>query len=236
MYINVDTKALEWVVCAHLSKDKVAIKEIENNIDQHTENQILLRLPEDKNGRLIAKIFVFRLIYGSVAVGFANDPDFDLLNYSEDKWQELIDTFYNKYKGIETFHQNICLEVRRTGQLKMPTGRIYKYDMKEKFQYIRPKILNYPVQGLGHDLMTIARVSLYNKFKDSNLESKLVSTIHDSIIIDAIPDERDKVINLIKQTWLDVPRNYESLFNDKWTLPFRCEISVGNNLKDMEVI
>lgn len=236
MLVNVDAKALEWVVCAHLAKDKQAYKEIIEGIDQHTENQIMLGLPEGKTGRLIAKIFVFRLIYGSVAVGFAEDPDFYNLGYDVQKWQELIDRFYKKYPGIEQFHQNLIMEYKRTGKLTMPTGRTYIFDKDEPFTYIRPKILNYPVQGLGHDLMTIARVSLYKKLKATYLVSKLICTIHDSIIVDCPEEEVDQVIKLIRQTWADVPENYTYLTNDPWDLPFRCEITKGYNLKDMEIV
>lgn len=237
MLINVDAKALEWVVCAHLSKDPVAIKEICDNIDQHTENQKMLGLPEGKEGRLIAKIFVFRLIYGSVAQGFAQDPDFVGISREEVFWEALIRKFYRKYQGIELYHKALVKEHTTTGKILMPTGREYYVPMDRGIQYARPKILNYPVQGLGHDLMTIARVSLYKKLMPQKLVSKLISTIHDSIIVDAVEKEKDIVITAIKETWDQIPHNYRYLTGDTtWTLPMRCEISVGMDLKNMETI
>lgn len=233
MLINVDAKALEWVVCAHLSKDPIACKEIINNIDQHTENQKMLGLPAGKEGRLIAKIFVFRLIYGSIAKGFAQDQDFIDISQKESFWQEKIDKFYNKYKGIERFHRELVKEHKITGKLVMPTGREYTIPEEYGPDGARPKILNYPVQGLGHDLMTIARVSLYKKWKERKIKSLLVSTIHDSIVVDAIKEEKDLIIKLIKDTWEKIPSNYEYLTGDKFTLPSRCEISCGPNLKEL---
>lgn len=237
MLINVDAKALEWVVCAHLSKDPVAMREICDNIDQHTENQKMLGLPDGKEGRLIAKIFVFRLIYGSVAQGFAIDPDFITLSREESFWEEKIRKFYHKYRGIELYHNALVKEHTTTGKLVMPTGREYYIPMDKGIQYARPKILNYPVQGLGHDLMTIARVSLYKKMMAAKLKSLLICTIHDSIIVDAVEEEKDRIIEMMKETWAQIPHNYMYLTGDTtWTLPSRCEISVGMDLKNMETI
>jgi len=233
MLINVDAKALEWVVCAHLSKDPVASQEIIDNIDQHTENQKMLGLPEGKAGRLIAKIFVFRLIYGSVARGFCQDQDFIDISTKESFWQDKIDKFYNKYKGIERFHRKLVQEHKATGRLEMPTGRHYIIPEEYGIEMARPKILNYPVQGLGHDLMTIARVSLFRNMRKYHLKSLLISTIHDSIIIDAIESEKNLIIDLIRDTWNNIPYNYMCLTDDTFTLPMRCEISFGNNLKEM---
>lgn len=236
LLINVDAKALEWVVCAHLARDRTAFEEIHRGIDQHTENQKALGLPPGKPGRLIAKIFVFRLIYGSVAKGFAQDPDFVGTSTDVEFWEKLINKFYKKYPGIELFHKNLVKEWKTTGKLTMPTGRTYIFDNDKDFNYLRPKILNYPVQGLGADLMTIARVSLYKRMMREKLKSKLVCTIHDSIVVDAVNEEKDVIIKMIKSTWDDIPHNYEYLFNDTWSLPSRCEISTGLNLKEMETV
>lgn len=233
MLINVDAKALEWVVCAHLSKDPIAILEIENNIDQHTENQKMLALPEGKEGRLIAKIFVFRLIYGSIARGFCSDQDFIGISTKESFWQDKINKFYNKYKGIERFHQELVKEHKKFGRIVIPTGRSYVIPEEFGFEMARPKILNYPVQGLGHDLMTIARVSLYKRMHEKGIKALLISTIHDSIIIDCEEKDKDVIISIIRDVWKDIPKNYEILTDDKFMLPMRCEISYGNNLKEM---
>ncbi len=96
MLIQGDASALEWRCAAFLSQDKVAYEEIWNNVDQHTDNQTRFGLPS----RLIAKTFVFRLIYGGSAYSYANDPNFAEVSKSEKFWQGVIDEFYNKYKGL----------------------------------------------------------------------------------------------------------------------------------------
>lgn len=145
--VNCDAKALEWIVGAYLSRDKVARQEILDEIDQHTLNQKAFGLPS----RLIAKKFVFRLMYGGSAYSYANDPDFTDVSTSEKYWQKVIDAFYNKYTGLRDWHTKIVQEAMQTGQLVMPTGRIYKFEPKKDFrgELKAPEtiIKNYPVNN-----------------------------------------------------------------------------------------
>lgn len=60
MLLQADAKALEWVCASYLSQDPIAMEEVLNNVDQHSDNQERFGLPS----RLVAKTFVFRLIYG----------------------------------------------------------------------------------------------------------------------------------------------------------------------------
>ena len=95
MLLQADAKQLEWVGATYLSQDQVALKEIWGSVDQHADNQTRFGLPS----RLVAKTFVFRLIYGGSAYSYANDPNFrDIGN--EKFWQGVIDQFYDKYKCL----------------------------------------------------------------------------------------------------------------------------------------
>ena len=145
MLLNADAKQLEWICAAYLSQDKVAIKEILGQIDQHKDNQKRFGLPS----RLIAKTFVFRLIYGGGAYSYANDPNFKEIG-NEEYWQKIINEFYNKYTGLKAWHDEIFLRAKKDNKLTMPTGRAYDYlpeiNSQGNLKYPRTRILNYPVQ------------------------------------------------------------------------------------------
>lgn len=230
MIINVDAKQLEWRAAVWLSKDKIGYKEIETKSDIHGDNQKRLRLPT----RLVAKTFLFRLIYGGTEYAYANDPEFTNVSKSHSFWRKLIDEFYSKYDGLYRWHGSLVRDViRNNGKLLMPTGRIYEYH-KINGEWPRTTILNYPVQGLGADLMAIARVSLYNRLKSKAIRSKLVCTVHDSIVVDAPEEEVTIICDTINGVWKDIPRNFERLFSVKWDLPLECEIKVGPDWGNLE--
>lgn len=235
MLLQADAKQLEWVGAAYLSQDPVAIEEIWNEVDMHSDNQKRFDLPT----RLIAKTFVFRLIYGGSAYSYANDPDFKHLG-GEKYWQKIIDSFYNKYNKLYEWHESIYKEAKVKQQLTMPTGRIYKFIPEingDRVSYPRTKILNYPVQGLGADLMAIARVSLHTKLKDKQ-DIKMVNTVHDSIILDFNSKLWDNkvLVSIVDQCFTDIPDNFTKLFGKTFNLPMRVECQIGPTWGNMEVI
>lgn len=235
MLLQADAKALEWVCAAYLSQEPVAIEEIWNNVDQHTDNQQRFGLPS----RLIAKTFVFRLIYGGSAYSYANDPNFKEIG-GESFWQGVIDQFYKKYSRLGEWHNRLLNDAKRDRRLVMPTGRTYFYEPDVKYgreNWPRTKILNYPVQGLGADLMAIARVSLFNRLREIK-GVYLVNTVHDSIILDFDPNICDNIsiVNLVDKCFNDVPKNFEKLFGKEFNLPMRVECQVGPTWGDMEVV
>jgi DNA polymerase I-like protein with 3'-5' exonuclease and polymerase domains len=236
MLLQADAKALEWVCATFLSQDETAIQEIWDGTDQHTDNQQRFGLPS----RLIAKTFVFRLIYGGSAYSYANDPNFTAVSNSESFWQNVIEEFYKKYKGLAKWHKEVVATAMRDRQLIMPTGRIYKYEPELKYgrvKWPRTKILNYPVQGLGADLMAIARVSLSNRLKGKD-GVKLINTVHDSIILDFDSKvwDNNSIVSLVDKCFTDVPANFEKLFGVNFNLPMRVECQVGPNWGNMEIV
>jgi hypothetical protein len=154
-------------------------------------------------------------------------------------WQKIIDEFYSKYKGLHKWHIKLMQEATTTGKVKLPTGRVYEYKPEQKRGenvFPRTTILNYPVQGLGADLMTIARVSLYNRMRKLNYEkARLVNTVHDSIIIDCDSVHVGVLAKTMLDVFEDVPKNFQKMFGTEFNLPMKAEVQVGNNWKDMEV-
>jgi DNA polymerase I-like protein with 3'-5' exonuclease and polymerase domains len=232
--INLDSRQLEWVCAAYLSKDRVAYKEIQEGVDLHLINQERFKLPT----RVVAKNFLFRMIYAdpsNAASAFGHDPKFAHVSRSRVFWQRVIDEAYNKYEGLERWHSSIIQEVSRTGVLAVVTGRQYRFQRIENNLPIA-KIFNYPVQGLGHDLMALVRVSLFSRLRKLGLISKLVSTEHDSVLLDCPKEELSTICSLIFQVFKDVPRNFEKLFKVPFDLPLTAEITVGPTWGNMEEI
>lgn len=240
MIVNGDAKALEWVVGTYLSKDKVAYDEIINKVDQHSSNQKEFNLPAGDEGRLIAKKFVFRLMYGGSAYSYATDADFTHVSTSQKYWQGVIDAFYKKYSGFAQWHTDILDEVAKNGRLIMPTGREYVYEYKRNYrgelELPQTIIKNYPVQGLGADIMSIARISFGRRFRALGIRGVIINSVHDSIVCDVHPDDVIRVVNLFHEVFDDLPTNFEKMFGVEFDLPMRVEVGVGNNMKQTKEV
>ena len=234
MLLNLDVKSLEVCVAADLAKDKVMIQEIVEKQDMHTNNQKAFGLPS----RLIAKVFIFRLLFGGSAYSYANDPDFASVGFNEKQWQEVIDTFYTKYHGIASWHKKIILEAQTTGKLISPfNGRYYPFKPEKNFKgelkWPITQIKNYLIQGGGSDLVMLARLQANRLLRESGLEYKLLSTVHDSIVASCPEEHFRDVAKLLLQAVEDIPKLTKKVWGYDMSVPMTSELQYGPNLKEV---
>lgn len=162
------------------------------------------------------------------------------MGFNQKQWQRVIDQFYEKYPGLHNWHTSIVQEVTRNGFLVIPTGRQYDYSPQKKangdIEWPRTTILNYPVQGFGADLMMLARLSFANRLIAGGYKTKLISTVHDSIVCDSPDDEYMQIVKLFHEVFADIPKNFERIFGIELNVPMTCEVLCGPNLHDMKEI
>ena len=81
--------------------------------------------------------------------------------------------------------------------------------------------LNTPIQGSAADIIKIAMVKVYGEIKKRNLKSKLILTIHDELVVDAINDELEVVEELMK----DIMENAVKL-----NVPLKVSLDTGKSM------
>ncbi len=234
MLVNADVKGLEIVVAAYLSQDPILMEEIISGKDLHEANRVSFNLPS----RLIAKVLGFRILYGGTEHSFVRDPDFQSVSTNKKYWAKAIENYYNKYKGIKQWHNKLIQTATTEGTIISPTGRMFHYQQYQNkrgdWEWPVTTIKNYIVQGTGADLVMIARISLANRLKKLGVKSKLVATVHDSLILDCPLDEYEQVGRLAVQCVKDVPLNFERLFGIPFNLPLSATVEYGETLGEMK--
>ena len=234
MLINADVHGLEVVVAADLSGDETLRYEVRQGLDFHQLNQDKFGLPT----RVVAKRFKFKLLYGATAFGYAHDSDFIDVSTSEKYWARIIEEYYDKYRGIKTWHSNLINDAKRNGKLEIPSGRFFPIvpNWASKEPWPLTIIKNYPVQGFGADLVMLARLEAKKRLEESELEAKLISTIHDSIVADSPEKNVYAVGKILSDSIAVVPELCRKLFGYEFSLPLTSEVQFGPNKKDMEEI
>lgn len=231
MLIQIDAAQLEWRVLAWLAGDRVALREINDGIDFHAENQTLFGLPS----RLIAKIYLFRTIYRGSGWSFANDSNFMGVSAKPDFWDDINEKFYLKYHEIDRWHTKLAQTVAERKPIVSPFGREWMIDLLPDGKIPWTVLTNYPVQGTGADIMMIARISLWRRIVAFGLtQVKLVSTVHDSIVLDCPTHLVPTIGSLAIEVFNDIPGNVKKMFGIDLPCSFPGEVKVGHNLKDME--
>ena len=235
MLINSDVKSLEVYTAADYYGDDVLKEELLSGLDLHTDNQNRFNLPD----RLTSKRFIFKLLYGATDYGYAHDPDFFNVGYSQKKWAEIIEEFYNKYKGIAKGHERDIKFVKEKGYLEIPSGRFFSFwpaKRKGESEWPLTKIKNYPIQGFGADLVKLYRIEAFNQFKQSGMEGEFICTIHDSLVYDVPEKNVIQTVEILKRTIAKVPEMCYNIWNYKFSLPLLCEVQVGPNMSDMKEV
>ena len=238
MLVNADAKALEWHSIVQLSQDQTALEEFAQKVDVHSVNQQAFSLPS----RLIAKTYLFRTIFNEgKGYAFTVDPNFMHVSTSVKYWEEVGEKFYEKYKGIKNIHTEWKRQVASGLPLEGPSGRQWRYEMKPNWkgemEWPVNDLINHPVQGTGADVMMLARLSLASRLKKlANPEILMISTVHDSIVLDTPKQHIPMLVELFHSVFDDLPKNIKKCWGYEWNTPLTCEVSVGPNMKDLEEI
>lgn len=230
--IQCDASQLEWRTAVELSEDATGLREIKEGQDTHSLNQIAFALPS----RLIAKIYLFRTIFRGSGWSFANDNDFMHVSKSVEFWDGVNEKFYSKYSGLDQCHKRWCELVLNGKSIVGPLGREWFIPLKSGGEFKIPWTLlsNYPVQGTGADLMAIVRVSAYRRIRARGLNCKLISTVHDSVVVDCKTEDLQEIANIFYEVFDDLILNIKKLFKYDWQTPLACECKFGPNMRDME--
>jgi DNA polymerase-1 len=228
MLVNADVSGLELYTAADWYGDEVLKAELLANKNVHEDTQRRFNLPQ----LVIAKIFSFRLLYGSSSFGFARDADFMSVGYNADQWDDVIEEFYTKYPGIKKGQIRDIQFAKENGFIEIPSGRHFNFRPKTD-KWPESLIKNYPIQGGGADLVKLARIEAFKRFLDSGMEGFFIQTIHDSLVYDVPENNVDAIAKILYESIAKVPEMCYTIWNYKFSLPLRCKIEVGPNKRNM---
>jgi DNA polymerase I-like protein with 3'-5' exonuclease and polymerase domains len=93
------------------------------------------------------------------------------------------------------------------------------------------------VQGFATaDLLPAALVRLDKLFMKNNLLSVICNTVHDSIVIDCHPDEKDICVSLMREAMLSLPEETMQRYDICYDMPVGIEIKMGDNWLDLHEV
>ncbi len=129
------------------------------------------------------------------------------------KWVE--DDFWNnRFKVYNAWKQKWISLYRKRGYLQMYTGFICSGVMRKN------EIVNYPIQGTAFHCLLSTLIHLDRIMQERDWDSKIVGQIHDSIVMDAVPEELDEIEqtlnHIVKEVlpeqwpWIIVPLEIET--------------------------
>ncbi len=221
--MEADFAQLEFRAAAYLSQDGVAIEEVSTGFDVHSYTAEVITDAGQPTDRQTAKAHTFAPLYG--ATGFGRTP----------AEAEYYTHFTQKYQGVADWHSRLAKEAIATGKITTPSGREFAFPDVRRNSRGRvsnfTQIKNYPVQSFATaDIVPLALLHI-DKLLDG-MQSCVVNTVHDSIVIDIHPDEERRVINIIEETNRVLPDLITLRWGLVFNVPLELEAKIGPNWLD----
>ncbi len=223
--VSADYSQIELRIMAHLSQDQHLIQAFRNGVDVHAATaEKIFGIPHDEvtaDQRRVAKTANFGIMYGISAFGLAQR-----LGVSRTEAKKLIEDYFAAFPSIRLFIDDAVASARENGYVETLFGRRrYLPDINSRNVTVRSlaerNAVNAPIQGTAADIIKLAMINVDRRMTEMNLKSKMVLQIHDELLFDTLPEEREVLMSLVKEemehvTELTVPLTVECNYGKNW--------------------
>ena len=192
-----DYNQIELRVIAHLAEDPGLIGAFEAGVDIHnaTAASIFGVDPDDVNveQRSQAKMVSYGLAYGMEAYGLGQR-----LGIETGEAAEILKAYFVAFPAVKSFMDDVVAQTKEIGYTETIFGRrrpipeLLSSNFRVR-QAAERQAMNAPIQGLAADIFKIALVEIDRSLADMKAQSRLVLQVHDEVILEVHPDERDVI-------------------------------------------
>jgi DNA polymerase-1 len=223
--IAADYSQLELRLLAHVTHDPVMLDAFQKGEDIHERTARLVfnaKTPEElKEARRFAKIVNFAIAYAIEPFGLSQR-----VGISRKEARKVIDDYYDTYKEVRRFMEEVPERAREHGYVRSMYGRIRPVPgVNDRNGNIRNRAereaINMPIQGTASDIVKIAMLHVEDAIQREHLRARMLMQVHDELLVEAPAEEASRVAQLLKQEMesaveLDVPLTVEVGIGDNW--------------------
>ena len=225
LFFSADYSQIELRVMAHLSQDPQMIEVFREGKDLHaaTAANIYKKPIEEvtRDERTKSKRANFGIIYGITVFGLA-----ERLDIPRDEAKMLIDGYFETFPQVHEYMEKSKEIARQQGYVTTLFGRRrYLPDINSANSVVRGfaerNAINAPIQGTAADIIKVAMIHIYQRFKAEGIRSKMILQVHDELNFTVYPDEKEKVERIVLEEMqnafhMSVPLVADSGFGDNW--------------------
>ena len=225
LFFSADYSQIELRVMAHLSGDKNMIEAFREGYDIHAATAARI-YKEDINNvtrdqRTKAKRANFGIIYGITVFGLA-----ERLEISRDEAKQLIDGYFETFPQVHDYMEKAKQLAREHGYAEtFFHRRRYLPDITSHNATVRNfaerNAINAPIQGSAADIIKIAMIRIYERFRREGIKSKMILQVHDELNFSVLPEEKEQVEKIVLEEMqnaytLQVPLVADSGWGNNW--------------------
>jgi len=227
--ISADYSQIELRLMAHFSQDPLLLDAYRTGKDIHTLTASEVfgvdASTMSKETRARAKAVNFGIVYGISPFGLAAQ-----LNIDQKTAKQYIETYFDRYKGVQRFIEETLETVRRDQSVKTHFGRIRPIpDIQSRNPNMRGfaerTAINTPLQGTAADLIKLAMLKIDQLIRDRKLKSQMTLQVHDELLFDVVPEEAEELRGLVKREMEHVA---------EFSIPIVADVGIGQNWRDIK--
>src|SRR5271154_2585519 len=227
--MSADYSQIELRLMAHFSQDPLLLDAYRTGKDIHTLTASEVfgvdAATMDKETRARAKAVNFGIVYGISPFGLAAQ-----LNIDQKTAKQYIETYFDRYKGVQRFIEETLETVRRNQSVSTYFGRIRPIpDIQSRNPNMRGfaerTAINTPLQGTAADLIKLAMLKIDQLIRDRKLKSQMTLQVHDELLFDVVPGEAEELQELVKQEMEHVA---------EFSVPIVADVGIGKNWRDIK--
>ena len=201
LFFSADYSQIELRIMAHLSEDENMMEAFREGHDIHRATAAKIwHVDIDKvtdAQRKKAKQANFGIIYGITTYGLAQRMD---IPNSEAK--ELIEGYFRTFPKVQAYMEHAKEEARVKGYAEtLFHRRRYLADINSRNATVRGfaerNAINAPIQGTEADIIKVAMVRIWERFKKEGIRSKMILQVHDELNFSVFPEEREQVERIV---------------------------------------
>ena len=225
LFFSADYSQIELRVMAHLSQDPQMIEVFREGKDLHAATAAnIYKKPIDevtRDERTKSKRANFGIIYGITVFGLA-----ERLDIPRDEAKMLIDGYFQTFPEVHDYMEKSKEVARQQGYVTTLFGRRrYLPDINSANATVRGfaerNAINAPIQGTAADIIKVAMIHIFQRFKAENIRSKMILQVHDELNFSVYPEEKEKVERIVLEEMqnafhMAVPLVADSGFGENW--------------------
>ena len=203
LFFSADYSQIELRVMAHLSGDEHMIDAFIQGHDIHAATAANIYKEDiDKvtsDQRRKAKRANFGIIYGITVFGLAERLEIDRAEA-----RELINGYFETFPKVREYMEQAKETARQKGYVEtFFHRRRYLPDINSRNATVRGfaerNAINAPIQGSAADIIKVAMIRIFQRFKEEKLQSKMILQVHDELNFSVLPEEKGRVEAIVKE-------------------------------------
>ena len=201
--LSADYSQIELRVLAHISGDTALMEAFGEGQDVHVRTaSAVFGLPESevtREMRAQAKVVNYAVIYGQTRFALARS-----LRIDRRRAGRYIEAFFQRYSGVDAYMKQVVKVARQTGFVRTLYGRRrplpeLNSGNRNTRQQAERMARNTPIQGTAADIIKMAMVAVDREIKRRKLQSRMLLTVHDELVLESPPEERQQLGELVHE-------------------------------------